>query len=1112
MRLPWRRGERASSLDLLVVGLGNPGREYAGNRHNVGFMVVDELARRHGGTWRGKFYGRLAEVRIDGHRVALLEPETFMNESGRSVAGRCGLLQARARRDPRRPRRERPRTGAAPGAARRRPRRPQRAALGRAAPRHARVPAPAGRRRPPGPRRPAQPRRLRPRRLRARTRTPTRSSRGPPTRSRRSTPRGSRPRSAASTDRFERFAGSPERGRRYPGLPASVRSRQRIPAAACAAGRAEGVPLMTANPPPRPARSRARLLGACSGPGTPPPAGTRQATRLAGASGSARSARACVGSRSAETLGARARLASRATCSASPTPGAATRRRPASTARASCASSTRTSASGSRTAATRTSTSGCGCRAARCSPATSSSSTASATSACTSAAAASSTRLAHRHERPDHEPGDPWYRASYDGARRVLPARLASAARRAASRGSASRRFWRGSRTSRQPRRGLRWPAPEPPFRAFAMDRPILYPLVERLRADERLPAFAAALPTRARVAEPALPLLLAALHEELGRGLCVLAPRGRRRARRSPRRSAGSSASERVGLLPSRGVGVGSGLEPPPHLVGERARALEVLAARRARLRLGARARRADAAARGAAGDRCALARGDEPGIDGLAEALALAGYERVERVEERGQFAVRGGLVDVFPSTGPRAAAGSSSSATRSRASAPSRPSPSGRSREVDEATIYPAAERRARRLRARRCRARRRAAPSSRRPRAALAAAARPRLAARRGARRLARGGRSRSSRSTGAAELDPLPQGQPLLVRRPAPGARRRAGLAEAENELLGLLRQGLDVVVAFAHRGEAERQRPPAAPRRGVDRSSPGEAPAGLAFAVAPARRGFVWRELGLALLPDTQVFRRRPPRATAPAGRALASFSDLRSGDYVVHEDHGIARCSASRRGRSPGVTRDYLLLGFRGDDRVYVPHEQIGKVSRYIGADVERADALQARRQAPGTTSRAARAQHLREMAGELLALYAAAPDAARDRLRRRARVARAARGRLPLPRDRGPGARDRGGQGGPRGAAADGPARLRRRRLRQDRGGAARGLRRRRRRQAGADARPDDDPRPAALEHLPRALPRLPGPGRDGLALPQARRGQARCSPSSARARSTS
>ena len=86
MRLPWRRGDRASSRDLLVVGLGNPGREYARHRHNIGWMVVDALARRHGASWKGKFSGQLAEIRIDGHRVALLKPETYMNESGRSVA------------------------------------------------------------------------------------------------------------------------------------------------------------------------------------------------------------------------------------------------------------------------------------------------------------------------------------------------------------------------------------------------------------------------------------------------------------------------------------------------------------------------------------------------------------------------------------------------------------------------------------------------------------------------------------------------------------------------------------------------------------------------------------------------------------------------------------------------------------------------------------------------------------------------------------------------------------------------------------------------------------------------------------------------------------------
>ena len=85
MRL-FRRGETASTLDLLVAGLGNPGREYARNRHNVGRMVVDELARRSGGSFREKFSGQLAEVRVGEGRLALLEPETYMNESGRSIA------------------------------------------------------------------------------------------------------------------------------------------------------------------------------------------------------------------------------------------------------------------------------------------------------------------------------------------------------------------------------------------------------------------------------------------------------------------------------------------------------------------------------------------------------------------------------------------------------------------------------------------------------------------------------------------------------------------------------------------------------------------------------------------------------------------------------------------------------------------------------------------------------------------------------------------------------------------------------------------------------------------------------------------------------------------
>ena len=85
MRL-FRRGKATSTLDLLVAGLGNPGASYARTRHNVGWLVADELVRRHDGSFRSKFSGQLCELRIDDRRIAVLKPETFMNESGRSIA------------------------------------------------------------------------------------------------------------------------------------------------------------------------------------------------------------------------------------------------------------------------------------------------------------------------------------------------------------------------------------------------------------------------------------------------------------------------------------------------------------------------------------------------------------------------------------------------------------------------------------------------------------------------------------------------------------------------------------------------------------------------------------------------------------------------------------------------------------------------------------------------------------------------------------------------------------------------------------------------------------------------------------------------------------------
>ncbi len=78
----------------LFVGLGNPGSEYAGNRHNVGFMAVDQIARAHRfGPWKRKFQGHAADGEIAGEKVLLLKPDTYMNESGRSVGEAARFLK-----------------------------------------------------------------------------------------------------------------------------------------------------------------------------------------------------------------------------------------------------------------------------------------------------------------------------------------------------------------------------------------------------------------------------------------------------------------------------------------------------------------------------------------------------------------------------------------------------------------------------------------------------------------------------------------------------------------------------------------------------------------------------------------------------------------------------------------------------------------------------------------------------------------------------------------------------------------------------------------------------------------------------------------------------------
>jgi transcription-repair coupling factor (superfamily II helicase) len=505
------------------------------------------------------------------------------------------------------------------------------------------------------------------------------------------------------------------------------------------------------------------------------------------------------------------------------------------------------------------------------------------------------------------------------------------------------------------------------------MDRPPLHAFVRELLEQERLAAFADALPARARVSEPALPLLVATLHERLGRPLVLLAPEDAD-ARDVAEAAAWYIGEERVALLPSRGVRWESGLEPPPHLVGERARALAVLgdgglvcasAAALAEPLPPPEARPAP----------IRVAPGDEPGLDGLAEELALAGYERVERADERGQFAVRGGLIDVFPATGREPLRielfGDEIESIRAFS-----PFTQRALHPVSSAVVYPAAERRLDLLPA--TLADEDGPPP---PPGDLVAPlpAGPDLVWQPAeVRRVWAEEFGAELPLDGAAELDPLPAGQPhaFEAQRPAIAAR---GLAEAETELAGFLRAGHRVVVAFPHPGEAART---ANLLRRVEAGTlaPGlalPAEGELLFAVSPARRGFVWRDLGLVLLPDTQVFRRRARRPRPLGGRALQSFADLRTGDYVVHEDHGVGKLLGFETKEVAGVTRDYLLLAFRGDDRLYVPHEQLGKVSRYIGVDAK-APALSKLGGKAWQNLKSRARESVRELAGELLALYA--------------------------------------------------------------------------------------------------------------------------------------
>ena len=328
-----------------------------------------------------------------------------------------------------------------------------------------------------------------------------------------------------------------------------------------------------------------------------------------------------------------------------------------------------------------------------------------------------------------------------------------------------------------------------------------------------------------------------------------------------------------------------------------------------------------------------------------------------------------------------------------------------------------------------------------------------------------------------------------------AQRPAIAAR---GLAEAENELRGLLRAENRVVVAFPHRGEALRTRTScgASTRACSSRVSALPRAPRLLFAVSPARRGFVWRDLRLALLPT-----RRSSAARAAPERRVSAARCSRSPTCAPATTSSTrttasASCSASRRRPSPG-SRATTCSSASAATTGSTSRTSRSARSRATSAPTRGSPALsklggKAWQQPQGPRARAG----VHELGGRA-ARALRAPPAGRGRpYDLDERLARAARGRVPVSRDRRPADRDRRGQGGPRVAAPDGPPRLRRRRLRQDRGRDARRLHGRHRRQAGRGARRRR--RCSPQQHCStfrERFARLPGPRRDAVALPHAR-----------------
>jgi transcription-repair coupling factor (superfamily II helicase) len=549
-----------------------------------------------------------------------------------------------------------------------------------------------------------------------------------------------------------------------------------------------------------------------------------------------------------------------------------------------------------------------------------------------------------------------------------------------------------------------------------------LRPLIEIAAENERVHALTGRVRDAAAGGEPLdvpassmlRPLLLAALLEDerglAGRPALLVSPDDRS-ARDLAADLRAYLAPRRVRLYPSRGTGFASHVSPPPHLIGLRIDALDALRREPDAVVVASATALAEAvpdAALRPAGFTIAL--GEEIDLDGVARDLDGAGYERVEQVEERGQLAVRGGILDVFGATEERAVRielfGDEVESMRWFSTFTQRSLGEAERVELAPAAELDAEHRELAELAAMEAAEEEKQPPSLAEvlpldrfgpPLALIPDNAAVILAA---AEEIEPALRDHWDDATTAMHADDarhlyVDVAEPLAARaslsfrtasdddesafRAARAESPARSVKEAEAELEKQVRSGYRTVVAFDDRGEAERA------RYGLDRLdatlleggrlSPKPA---LTFAEGRLREGFVSPELHLAVYPFRRlVHRRRRAEARAPgAARGRLAFSELRVGDYVVHEDHGVARFAGFETREVGGVTRDYLYLEYKGEDRVFVPVDQLAKLSRYVGAGGEPSLSALGGKRWQNMKARARKAAGA--LAGELLNLYA--------------------------------------------------------------------------------------------------------------------------------------